>query len=102
MTNFLADENVSRLVIARLRSAGFDVMSISATRAGASDHEVLATADRAGRILIAEDSEFGELVVRQQLGVRGVILLALNRLSNAAEAALVTDAQRLASRCRPC
>ena len=30
-------------------------------------------------------------MVRQQLGVRGVILLELDRLSNAAEAALVTD-----------
>jgi predicted nuclease of predicted toxin-antitoxin system len=88
---FLADENVSNLVIVSLRSSGLDVMSVSATRAGASDDEVLATADREGRILITEDRDFGEMVVRQRLGVRGVILLELDRLSNAAEAARVTD-----------
>lgn len=91
MTLFLADENVSRLVIESLRLAGCDVMSVSETRAGASDHEVLAAAEREGRILITEDRDFGELVVRQRLGVRGVILLELDRLSNVAEAALVTD-----------
>jgi predicted nuclease of predicted toxin-antitoxin system len=86
---FLADENVSRLVIESLRSAGFDVRSVSTTRAGASDDEVRAIADREGRILITEDRDFDELVVRQRLGVGGVILLELDRLSNAAEAALV-------------
>jgi predicted nuclease of predicted toxin-antitoxin system len=52
---------------------------------------VLATADREGRILITEDRDFGEMVVRQRLGVRGVILLELDRLSHAAEAVRVTD-----------
>lgn len=91
MTRFLADENVSRFVIESLRSAGFDVTSVSATRAGAPDREVLAAADSEGRILITEDRDFGELVVRQRLGVLGVILLELDRLSNTAEAARVTD-----------
>ena len=72
MTRFLADENVSRLVVERLGAAGFDVTSISATGSGASDNEVLATAIDEGRILITEDRDFGELVVRQRVGVRGV------------------------------
>ena len=38
------------------------------------------------RILVTEDRDFGELVVRQRLGVDGVLLLELDRLSNAAEA----------------
>ena len=38
-------------------------------------------------MLITGDSDFGELVVRQQ--VQGVILLELDRLSNAAEASRV-------------
>ena len=37
------------------------------------------------RILVTEDRDFGELVVRQRLGVDGVLLLELDRLSNAAE-----------------
>jgi predicted nuclease of predicted toxin-antitoxin system len=88
---FLADENVSRLVIERLRGAGFDVMSIAETRPGTSDSEILEIADREDRILITEDRDFGELVLRQRLAVRGMILLELDRLSNAAEAGVVAE-----------
>ncbi len=59
---FLADENVSRLVVEQLRAAGFDVISIGATRSGASDKDVLGSADSDDRILITEDRDFGELV----------------------------------------
>jgi predicted nuclease of predicted toxin-antitoxin system len=83
---FIADENVSHRVIDRLRADGLDVTSIAGPFSGISDAEVLKVADAAGRILITEDRDFGELVVRQRLGVRGVILLELDRLSNAAEA----------------
>jgi predicted nuclease of predicted toxin-antitoxin system len=87
--SFLADENISRLVVERLRAAGFDVATVAATNPGASDSDVVALAIAEGRILITEDRDFGELVVRQRLGVNGVILLELDRLSNAAEADLV-------------
>lgn len=83
---FLADENVSQHVIEGLRAAGFDVTAIGLTNPGASDSDVLATARRDGRILITEDRDFGELVVRQRLEVQGVVLLELDRLSNVAEA----------------
>jgi predicted nuclease of predicted toxin-antitoxin system len=83
---FLADENVSRLVIERLRAAGFDVISIGETKSGAPDRDVFRAADAEGCILVTEDRDFGELVIRQRLKVRGVLLLELDRLSNAAEA----------------
>jgi hypothetical protein len=38
-----------------------------------------------------EDHDFGELVIRQRLGVRGMILPAPDRLSNAMEADVVAD-----------
>jgi predicted nuclease of predicted toxin-antitoxin system len=88
---FLADENVSRLVIERLRAGGLDVTSVGATRPGAQDKDVLRAADIEGRILTTEDHDFGELVIRQRLAVRGVILLAPDRLSNAMEAEVVAD-----------
>ena len=68
---FLADENVSRLVIERLRAGGFDVASVGDMTPGAQDNDVLRAADIEGRILIREDHEFGELVIRQRLAVRG-------------------------------
>jgi predicted nuclease of predicted toxin-antitoxin system len=47
---------------------------------------VLEKADAEGLVLITGDRDFGELVFRQRMAVRGVILLELDRLSNAAEA----------------
>ena len=91
MIRFLADENVSRLVVERLRGAGFDIKTIAETRSGTTDADILETADREDRILITEDRDFGELVVRQRLGVRGMILLELDRLSNVTEANLVAE-----------
>jgi predicted nuclease of predicted toxin-antitoxin system len=88
---FLVDENVSRPVIERLRADGFGVISVSETRAGAPDKDVLAAADAEDCILVTEDRDFGELVIRQRLGVRGMILLELDRISNAAEADLVAE-----------
>lgn len=91
MTRFLADENVSRLVVERLRAAGSDVASVRETRPGAPDADVLNAADRDGRVLITEDRDFGELVVRQRLKVRGIILPELDRLPNAAEGESVAE-----------
>jgi predicted nuclease of predicted toxin-antitoxin system len=92
---FLADENVSRLVVERLRAAGFDVASVQETRPGAPDKDVLDEADRGDRILVTEDRDFGELVIRQRLKVRGVILLELDRLPSAMEAELVAETVRI-------
>jgi len=98
---FLADENVSRLVIARLRDAGHDVISIAETRPGAPDDDVLNAADADARILITEDRDFREMVIRQRLGLPGILLLELDRLPNAIEADTVAEvvsahAERLA------
>jgi predicted nuclease of predicted toxin-antitoxin system len=89
---FLADENVSGFVVERLRSDGHDVVLVAETSAGASDKDVLGAADAHDRILITEDRDFGEMIIRQRIGTRGVILLELYRLSNAAEAAAVAEA----------
>ena len=91
MMRFLADENISRQVISRLRVAGFEVVSISETRPGIPDEDVLHVADTEECILITEDRDFGELVIRQRLEVRGLILLELDPLSNSAEAEAVVD-----------
>jgi len=88
---FLADENVSRLVIERLRTEGHDVVSIAETTPGAPDDDILKAADADGRILITEDGDFGEMVIRQRLSPQGVILLELDRLANATEADTVAE-----------
>jgi len=83
---FLADENVSGLIIKRLRDLGFDVFSIAQDSSGITDQEVLKIADEDNLILITEDRDFGELVIRQRLHICGVILIELDRLSTSGEA----------------
>jgi predicted nuclease of predicted toxin-antitoxin system len=67
------------------------VLSIAQSRPGAPDTQVLDAAASEARILITEDRDFGEMVVRQRLRVRGLMLLELDRLSNEKEADLVAE-----------
>jgi predicted nuclease of predicted toxin-antitoxin system len=87
---FLADENISRHVIDRLRADGFEVISIAETMPGAADNDIVKVAGE-DSILLTEDTDFGELVVRQQLRVGGIMLLELDRLTNTAEAKRTSD-----------
>ena len=58
-----------------LRSKGIDIVPIKELTSGVSDETVLETANKQNRILITFDSDFGELIFRQKLKARGVILL---------------------------
>jgi predicted nuclease of predicted toxin-antitoxin system len=82
----IADECVSRHVVERLRSKGFDVAWIARNRPGITDAEIIRTAAKEDRVLITEDRDFGELVIRQRYQIRGVVLMELDRLTSAAEA----------------
>jgi predicted nuclease of predicted toxin-antitoxin system len=84
-------KRLSRRVVERLRANGHDVALVAGTFSGISDPEVLKLAETDARILITEDRDFGDLVVRQRLNVGGVILLELDRLSNDAEADRVAE-----------
>jgi predicted nuclease of predicted toxin-antitoxin system len=88
---FLADENISNLVISKLETAGHNVQSVRRSHAGIDDKSVLEIAGLGDCVLITEDQDFGDLVVRQKLPVLGVILLELDRLSNTAEARRVME-----------
>ncbi len=83
---FLADENVSRRVVESLVRDGHEVIEINRTNCGADDPTVLGVANSSDQVLITEDRDFGELVVRQRLPVRAVLLIELDRLTNMAEA----------------
>ena len=88
--HFLADENISRLIVERLRREGHDVVSVREIGAGLPDPQVLGTSNLQDRVLLTEDKDFGDLVVRQRLPAVGVLLLELDPLSNSAQADRVT------------
>lgn len=87
----LADENISQLVVARLVQSGLDVARVADLVAAAPDEYVLRLAASDQRLLLTEDRDFGELVVRRRLPIPGVVLIELDQLSPEAAAARVAS-----------
>jgi predicted nuclease of predicted toxin-antitoxin system len=75
------DENVSRLVVDRLRLDGHDLTLAQDVAFGRPDRELLALALQLGAIILTEDTDFGELVMRERLPSAGVILLRLSGMA---------------------
>lgn len=75
---FLLDESADFPLAEVLRKLNHDVTSIvhDYTRS-IDDEEVLDIALREGRVLIANDKDFGDLIFRQRLPHAGVILFRL-------------------------
>ena len=85
----LLDQSADARLIGHLRSLGHDAIRIGKEYpAGLPDQEVLSLARVEQRILIANDRDFGDLVVRQRQPHTGIIY---SRLST-------TDFQFLANR----
>jgi predicted nuclease of predicted toxin-antitoxin system len=98
--NFLADECCDAPVVAGLRQDGHDVLFVMETARGADDQTVLQLAAGEDRILLTEDKDFGDLVVRLGLPAYGIVLLRMNPADSDAKLArlrevLHQDASRL-------
>jgi predicted nuclease of predicted toxin-antitoxin system len=85
--NFLADECCDALLVEGLRSDGHDVGYVKEIAAGTDDETVLRVAAEQQRILLTEDKDFGELVVRLKLPAYGIVLLRMNPADSAAKLA---------------
>lgn len=72
--NFMADECCDQPLVEGLRADGHDVVYIREVMAGAEDAAVLQMAAEQERILLTEDKDFGELVVRLRLPAFGIVL----------------------------
>ena len=86
----LADENIVSAVVSRLRADGLDVVWIAEVSPSIQDPDVLAHAVREHRILITDDKDFGELVVRECRPHCGVVLLRLGGMPPVQRAELVS------------
>lgn len=89
---FLADEGVDRSIVDALRGDGHDVRWMAEELVGTKDDIILEAALRDARILITEDKDFGELVYRQRLHHRGVVLVRIDGISNAEKARIASRA----------
>jgi predicted nuclease of predicted toxin-antitoxin system len=75
------DQNVSRLVVDRLLLDSHDLILARDVAFGRPDRELLALALRLGAVILTEDTDFGELVIRERLPSAGVVLLRLSGLA---------------------
>jgi predicted nuclease of predicted toxin-antitoxin system len=75
---FVADECFDALLVDGLRNHGLDVLYVKEIAPGAADDTVLQMAADQERVLLTEDKDFGELVVRLKLPVYGIVLLRMN------------------------
>ncbi len=88
--NIVADEGVEKEVVFRLRKDGHAVKWVAELAPSIPDDEVLALANSSGSLLITNDKDFGELVIRRRLVNSGVVLLRFNGVSEASKAELVS------------
>jgi predicted nuclease of predicted toxin-antitoxin system len=75
---WVADECVSARLVKLLREAGHDVAYAAEMASGASDAELIDLARREKRLLLTDDKDFGELVIRRRWDVPGLILMRIN------------------------
>ena len=74
--SFLTDENIDQEVVKFLRDRGFNVLDIKEQGLFMlSDHSILEMAWQQTRVVVSQDSDFGTLIFRDAVEVRGVIYL---------------------------
>jgi predicted nuclease of predicted toxin-antitoxin system len=85
----LADENIDKPIVDRLRAAGHEVVYVVESMAGTADDRVFKLASQHSAVLLTADKDFGEIVFRQRRNSGGVILVRLAGVSPALKASIV-------------
>ncbi|MCE7743665.1 MAG: hypothetical protein GPJ52_00870 [Candidatus Heimdallarchaeota archaeon] len=78
---YLADENIPLMVIKELSELGFSIESIPTGKRGMSDKEVMKYAFEKGLVIITFDKDFGQLVFKEKVKSKGIILLRFHPTS---------------------
>ncbi len=88
----LADENVDKPVVERLRKDGHIVLYVAEIAPSISDDEVMQRANQEKALLLTADKDFGDLVFRQSRIIYGVVLIRLSGLPSQRKAEMVAKA----------
>lgn len=83
---FLVDECCPKAVTEKLRAAGHDVLSVSESMSGVSDAQLQEAAVSQRRVIISEDFDFGELLIRDRQASVGAVILYMPNLRPEARA----------------
>lgn len=89
---FVADESCAGPVIRALRSAGHDVIAIAEISKGEPDERVMERAFDERRVLVTEDSDFGELVYARRRPSVGVIFIKFDSRTRRTKPTAVVEA----------
>ena len=90
-----ADESVSGEIVRFLKSSGLDVIdSRSDVGFGAKDPVVLEASNTRQRILLTEDYDFSDMVIRDRDRALGLVIIALDRIPSGNRGAIVVKALR--------
>ncbi|MFI5201696.1 MAG: DUF5615 family PIN-like protein [Candidatus Kapaibacterium sp.] len=87
----VADENVDRRIIERLRAEGHSVSAIVEEMQSSPDPGVLAFSLESKSLLITEDKDFGELVFHKKQAQFGTLLVRLEGVPRKKRIDLVCD-----------
>jgi predicted nuclease of predicted toxin-antitoxin system len=85
----VADENIDKEIVDRLRADGHNVVYIADDDGGIDDQTVLDRSLRFDGVLLTADKDFGDLVFRQRLLHSGVLLIRLAGINSDVKAGLV-------------
>jgi predicted nuclease of predicted toxin-antitoxin system len=86
----VADECVDEEIVSRLRSDGHEVGYVAEMSPGILDEDVLVLANEEDTLLVTADKDFGELVYRQGLVRRGILLYRLAELAKTERAEIIS------------
>lgn len=86
----VADECVDDEIVLRLRNDGHEVSYVAEVSPGILDEDVLILADDDNTLLLTADKDFGELIFRQGLVQRGILLYRLAELSKLEKAEIIS------------
>lgn len=89
---FVADENIDRLLVDDLRRKGHSVIHIVESHVGLSDRDVAKLAWDSDSIIVTHDKGFGDLLLKQRLLSRGIVILRLEALPRAAALRVAANA----------
>jgi len=89
---FLADENVDKPIVERLRKDNHVILYVLEIEPGIFDDEVIQRANQEGTLLLTADKDFGDLVFRQNRIIYGVVLIRLSGLSSKHKADIIAKA----------
>lgn len=93
--NILADENIAFSIITRLRADGHLVELMAEIAKGDPDTSVLDIANQRDAVVLTEDKDFGELIMRHQMRAVGVILIRLSGFSPTERAEIISRVIRV-------